>query len=67
MMDRIGVGEFVRTERGVIYKYMEEEKEDIMLQDFRLYNDGKIVKHSFNIIDLIELRRLCEWRKSIWY
>lgn len=65
MMDRIEVGEYVRTERGVIYKYTEEEKEDIMLQDFRLCNDGKIVKHSFNIIDLIEERRLCEWRKSI--
>ena len=49
------VGEYVRTKQGVIYKYTEEEREDIMLQDFRLFNDGKIVKHSPNIIDLIEV------------
>lgn len=52
-MEEIKVGEYVRTDRGVIYEYTEEEKNDIMMQDFRLCNDGKIVKHG-RIIDLIE-------------
>lgn len=50
----IEVGEYVRTDIGVIYKYTEEEKDDLQLKDFRFYNDGRIVKHSKNIIDLIE-------------
>ena len=54
MKENIEINEYVRTERGVIYKYTEEEREDIMLQDFRLFNDGKVIKHSPNIIDLIE-------------
>lgn len=53
-MNEIEVGEYARTDRGVIYKYTEEERDDILLQDFRLFNDGKISKHSKNIIDLIE-------------
>lgn len=52
-MEKIKVGEYIRTDRGVIYEYTEEEKNDIMMQDFRLCNDGKIVKHRPNIIDLV--------------
>lgn len=42
----IEVGEYVRTDIGVIYKYTEEEKDDLQLKDFRFYNDGRIVNHS---------------------
>jgi len=31
------------------------------------WTDMTIVKHSKNIIDLIEVRRLCEWVESIKY
>lgn len=50
----IEVGEFVRTDKGIIYKYTQTIKKDIQLQDFINCNDGKITKHSKNLIDLIE-------------
>jgi hypothetical protein len=52
-MEEIKVNDYVRTNRGVIYQYTEDEKNDIMLQDFRLCNDGKILEHSPDIIDLV--------------
>lgn len=69
----IQIGEYVRTNNGVIIKadIIDFEKltisevgkgydfEDIEEMDNFIKND--IVKHSFNIIDLIEVRRLCEW------
>lgn len=54
-MAEIEVGEYVRTELGIIYKYTEDEKNDLQIRDFRLCNDGKIVKHSKQLIDLIEV------------
>lgn len=40
----------------------------IQFNDGKVYErrvtDKKILKHSFNLIDLIEVRRLCEWKKS---
>lgn len=70
---KIEIGEYVRTNNGVIIKadIIDFEKltisevgkgydfEDIEEMDNFIKND--IVKHSFNIIDLIEVRRLCEW------
>ena len=62
----IEVGENVRTKNGKIDKvknnnyymqqYIECEK--------GLYLRDNITKHSFNLIDLIEVRRLCKWKTS---
>lgn len=59
---KIEVGEYVRTKSGIIakatsnlYEYKDDYKQDFdndILNDW--YNDEKIVKHSKNIIDLIE-------------
>lgn len=49
----ICVGDYVRTDRGVIYQYSEDDRDDILYADFRLCNDGKILEHSPDIIDLV--------------
>lgn len=51
----IEVGEYVRTDKGIIYKFTQRIKKDIQLQDFINCNDGRMLKHSKNIIDLIEV------------
>lgn len=53
-MGEIEVNEYVRTDLGIIYEYTEDEKNDLQMRDFRLCNDGEIVKHSKQLIDLIE-------------
>lgn len=62
-MKEIKVGEYVRLKNGIIRKFKKYvNNEDIELT--RPYNTCKIkeiVKHSKNIIDVIEVRRLCEW------
>lgn len=73
----IKVGEYVRTKNGRINKilkivpYYENnklifEQSYVYTEDFyqwKIYQLMDIVKkHSKNIIDLIEVRRLCEWR-----
>jgi len=65
-MEDIKVGELVRLKSGridkVIYnncymqQYIDCEK--------GLYLRDNITKHSFNLIDLLEVRRLCKWKKS---
>ena len=69
MEDAIEAGEYVRTKNGKIdkvvsnnyymEKYIEAEK------DFIFCNS--IVKHSKQLIDLIEVRRYCKWKKSKTY
>lgn len=69
MEDVIEAGEYVRTKNGKIdkvvsnnyymKKYIEAEK------DFIFCNS--IVKHSKQLIDLIEVRRYCKWKKSKTY
>ena len=55
-MSEIKVGEYVRTSIGKIYKLTEKKQEQIEnYPGFLQYIEQKsIVKHSFNIIDLIE-------------
>ena len=72
----IEVGEYCRTREGFIAKLEKMEDSDtspygderISLWHEDYYGGYEephiIVKHSKNIIDLIEVRRLCEWRKS---
>ena len=70
----IKVGDYVRTNRGYIYKIKRIRKSDISREVYivRAHGDNysfylrkeNIVKHSKNIIDLIEVRRLCKWHIS---
>lgn len=62
----IEVEEYVRTNKGLIFKVVKVGYKGV----YRFYKDENnfsycliedIVKHSKNIIDLIEERRLCEW------
>lgn len=69
MKDVIEAGEYVRTKNGKIdkvvsnnyymEKYIETEKDFIFCKN--------IVKHSKQLIDLIEIRRYCKWKKSKTY
>lgn len=68
-MEKFEKGEYVRTENGKIdkvvnnnyymEKYIEAEKDFIFCKN--------IVKHSKQLIDLIEIRRYCKWKKSKTY
>lgn len=73
MSKRIQVGEYVKTYKGYIARITDDLGKDKFVRlrhyeidrytpqgGFILYDD-EIKKHSFNIIDLIEVRRLCEW------
>lgn len=72
----IELGEYVRTNDGRILKCngfgklrttrnREKCKVDTIISNRRHYVYDKIQKHSKNIIDLIEVRRLCKWRLCI--
>lgn len=66
-MEEIKIGEYIRTEEGEIFKAIEEEVDYYnfelnKLNPKEIFNP--IVKHSPNIIDLIEERRLFRWCKS---
>ncbi len=54
--EEIKVGEYVRTKKGKIFRYSKGRA--------YLGKDNYIVKHSKNILDLIEVRRLCKWRAN---
>lgn len=58
--DEIKVGEYVRYTDGKIEEIITENKKATV----NFYKDYPkiIAKHSKNIIDLIEVRRLCKWR-----
>ena len=60
----IEVNDYVRTDKGYIVK-IDEEKKNLQMLKFLDVEYGNIVKHSKNIIDLIEERRLCEWNESM--
>jgi len=72
----IKVGEYGRTNLGRIfifawleYKEGKRDESKVMLGNGETFENKfyyfekneKIVKHSKNIIDLIKVRRLCEW------
>lgn len=71
MEDEIEVGEYVRTKTGNIGKIIDisnvtgqKRKKYLIKWDIsKAYyiTNIRIVKHSKNIIDLIEVRRLCKW------
>ena len=54
---RIEVGEYVRTRQGIIFQATENIKINVNIpKKYEKFAD-EITKHSFNIIDLIEVRR----------
>ncbi len=73
MENEIKVNEYVRMIDGLIAEIVTKDKDDHFILD-RYYAGGRhlteievkndIVKHSPNLIDIIEERRLCKWRKS---
>lgn len=64
----IEVGEYVKTKNGEIHKIIEINNPNDELWTYYKFENNmgnykeNIVKHSKNIIDLIEERRLCEWK-----
>lgn len=74
-MEDIKVREKIRCNDGLIGELIRIERDDIDTSlKWYVFDDGKneryvnkpyITKHSKNIIDLIEVRRLCEWENSI--
>ncbi len=63
MEDKIEVGEYVRTYKGKIYKVTNVYTTKITCGHTSLrYIDIK--SHSKNLLDLVEVRRLREWRES---
>ena len=55
----IEVGEYCRNREGLIFK-VDKEKKNIDINEFlNMGGNRDIIKHSKNIIDLIEERRLC--------
>ena len=55
MEDKIEVGEYVRTKQGYIYKVKRIFEDMIWVHDIQWIPQPEIVKHSKNIIDLIEV------------
>ena len=72
-MEEIRVGEYIRTPYDTIEKVVEIEKQECrafttVITDMSWYQLEWLkawgTKHSPNLIDLIEVRRLCEWTGS---
>ena len=75
-MEDIKVGEYVRLARNQgINKIIDEDDDGFLILDEIIADeygdecfeislqdvDKEITKHSFNLIDLLEVRRLCKW------
>lgn len=79
-MSEIKVEDYIRTNEGIIEKIkriefdkndtslkwyvFDKKRSDMNVIDEIYINKTYITKHSKNIIDLIEERRLCEWLQS---
>ena len=60
----IEVNEYVRTDKGYIFK-IDEEKKNLQIANFLDVEYGKIVKHSKQLIDLIEVGDIVEIRTGL--
>ena len=73
MENEIKVGEYTRDKNGLIIKVNEiqdySEDDDIWYEEEILKGTWKsmVVKHSPNLIDIIEKRRLCKRKRSKTY
>lgn len=75
-MENIEIGEYIRTNKGLITKITDIEIEkyedgtsEIFIETelnigYLDYTIEDIVKHCKNLIDLIEIRRFCKWNGS---
>ena len=67
MEEKIIVNEYVRTLAGYTHKITSIDENGVVYLDKKQYKwsrqqlEAFIVKHSKNLIDLIEVRRLCKW------
>ena len=72
MENEIKVGDWIRTSDGYIGKIIEKrinEKDKYIidvLPNVILQLNRDFVKHSHNLIDIIEERRLCKWERSYY-
>lgn len=69
MKNEIKVGNWIRDREGHITKIIQtlslfKDVELYLGEDGYQYSDNAIVKHSTNLIDIIEERRLCKWLQS---
>ena len=69
MKENIELEEYIRTDWGTIFKLQKKEwheKEELYWYEDATLNNGcwsdQVIKHSFSVIDLIEVRRLCKWK-----
>ena len=76
-MEDIKVGEYVRINKGIIGKVIDIFEGHAFAKYHIEFQTGvkvkkqwlstrTIISHSFNITDLIEVRRLCKWNFSYW-
>lgn len=68
MENEIKVGEYVRLDDGTVGKYQINKNWINVVETNDKYIgfdiERDIVKHSPNLIDIIEERRLCKWRNN---
>lgn len=57
----IEVNEYVRTDKGYIFK-VDEEKKNLQIANFLYVEYGKMIKHSKQLIDLIENKDILKVR-----
>lgn len=62
-MGKIEVNEYVRTDKGYIFK-VDKEKKNLQVANFLDVEYGKIVKHSKKPIDLIEVTDIIKYRMN---
>lgn len=62
-MGEIEVKEYVRTDKGYIFK-VDEEKKNLQIANFLDVEYGKIVNHSNQLIDLIEVTDIIKYRMN---
>lgn len=61
----IEVNEYVRTDKGYIFK-VDEEKKNLQIANFLDVEYGKMIKHSKQLIDLIEVGDVLEIRTGLY-
>lgn len=61
----IEVNEYVRTDKGYIFK-VDEEKKNLLIANFLDVEYGKIVKHGKQLIDLIEVGDIVRIRTGLY-
>lgn len=57
----IEVNDYVRTDKGYIFK-VDEEKKNLQIANFLDVEYGKMIKHSKQLIDLIEVKDVIKYR-----